>query len=127
MKSLYERLGGRQALHALIDIFYYKVLLDPLLKKKFAETNMISLKEHQLEFMTFVFGGSTKHYPMDRLHEAHANLHITHEEFTAVTNHLKAAMGELQVPQSLQTEVMAIVNETHDMIVAPDLLRRSKQ
>jgi hemoglobin len=117
MKSLYDRLGGRQALHTLIDLFYYKVLLDPILKPKFTEADMISLKEHQLEFMTFVFGGSSKHYPMERLYAAHSKLNITEEQFAAVARHLKASMDELQVPNALQAEVMDIVGETHDVVV----------
>lgn len=116
-QSLYERLGGRQTLHTLIDLFYYKVLLDPSLKKKFVDIDMISLKEHQLEFMTFVFGGGNKHYPVENLKTAHKGLNITEEQFQSVCRHLDSSMDELQVSPPLRTEVMEIVGDTHDMIV----------
>jgi hemoglobin len=117
MESLYERLGGRHALHTLIDLFYYKVLQDPALKHRFDGADMMSLKEHQLEFMTYIFGGSQKDYPLERLHESHANLHITDAEFDATCNHLRNAMQGLALPAPLQNEVMNVVAKTRDAIV----------
>lgn len=116
MASLYERLGGRQALHTLIDLFYYKVLLDPTLKKKFDGTDMISLKQHQLEFMACIFGGG-KAYPIERLREAHADLHITHAQFHATCTHLRDAMEEMGVEEDIISEAMAIIHNMHDDIV----------
>ena len=116
MGSLYERLGGRQALHTLIDLFYYKVLLDPELKKKFDGADMISLKQHQLELMTCIFGGPEE-YPMERLRAAHKNLHITDAQFDAVCRHLEHAMKEMGIAQELISEVMVIISRMHDDIV----------
>lgn len=117
MNSLYERLGGRQSLHTLVDLFYYKALQDDALKHHFAGADIMALKEHQLEFMTFVFGGRKQAYPLHRLHESHAKLHISHTEFDAICAHLQAAMEDLAVTAELQDEVMGIVGKTRDAIV----------
>ncbi|MCH2548312.1 MAG: group 1 truncated hemoglobin, partial [Alphaproteobacteria bacterium] len=115
METLYDRLGGETTLHALVNVFYNKVLHDLNLKKKFVETDMESLKAHQIEFMTFVFGGS-KHYPIERIAEAHKNLKIQEHQYAAVCMHLQQSMRELEVDDVLISEVMEIVGTTHDMI-----------
>lgn len=115
--SLYERIGSRQGLHRLIDLFYYKILLDPMLKKKFDGTDMMSLKEHQLEFMTCIFGGPSA-YPKDKLYEAHEGLHITEEQFHATCLHLREAMEEMQLEEKVIAEVMDVIRPLRDHIVA---------
>lgn len=116
MNSLYEQIGGRQALHTLIDLFYYKVLLDPELKKKFDGADMVSLKQHQLEFLTCVFGGPEA-YPIEKLHGVHENLHITDSQFEATCNHLREAMEEMSLEQHLIDDVMRLIHGMHDHIV----------
>jgi truncated hemoglobin YjbI len=39
-KSIYERIGGTEAINAAVDIFYGKVLADNRVKHFFAKTNM---------------------------------------------------------------------------------------
>lgn len=117
MESLFERLGGRQPLHSLIDLFYYKMLLDPKLKRKFGGANIITLKEHQLEFMTYVFGGPGHAYPTGHLRTAHANLHITNADFNHTCDHLRKAMEELAIDAPLIDEAMHIIDGTREDIV----------
>lgn len=116
MDSLFHRLGGRRALHTLIDLFYYKVLLDPELKKKFDGADMMSLKQHQLEFMSCISGGPDE-YPMERLRAAHKDLHITDAQFNAICRHLEDAMTEMGIAQELVSEVLGIISTMHDDIV----------
>lgn len=118
MESLYNRLGGRQALQTLIDLFYYKVLLDPELKKKFTGADMMTLKQHQVEFMASILGGAQK-YPLSRLRKAHQKLHITDAQFDAICRHLESAMKEMGMEQEVVEEVLAILYPLHDDIVAP--------
>src|SRR5579859_7820668 len=48
MKSLYEHAGGDAALHRLEELFYDKVLADPVLKAQFTER-----KPHHVEHLTW--------------------------------------------------------------------------
>ena len=50
--SLYDKLGGPEALEAAVDLFYEKVLDDDRLKHFFEGTNMMHLVIKQVSFMT---------------------------------------------------------------------------
>jgi hemoglobin len=116
MSSLYERLGGRDAVRAAVDIFYEKVLADPILQEKFTNTDMNRQKAHQRAFLTYAFGGPNEYAGKD-LREGHKHLNLKEEHFTAVAGHLQATLEELNVPQDLINEVMAIAASTHDDVL----------
>lgn len=46
-KSIYQRLGGRPAVLAAVELLYQKMLTDPRLQYFFAGVNMDVLKKHQ--------------------------------------------------------------------------------
>jgi hemoglobin len=56
MRSLYEHAGGEEALHRLEDVFYSKVLADPLLKTVFTERSPDHV-DHLTWFTGESFGG----------------------------------------------------------------------
>ena len=45
--TLLARLGGDNALHATIDLFYHALPKDPAVSRFFEKTDMARLKEHQ--------------------------------------------------------------------------------
>lgn len=54
--SLYEKLGGKAALDAVIDAFYVKVLADERIKHIFDDINMHRQIRKQKEFLAAAFG-----------------------------------------------------------------------
>jgi hemoglobin len=71
--SLFDRLGGRAAVEAAVELFYEKVLADDLLSPFFANTDMTRQRAQQKAFLTFAFGGPNNYTGQD-LRTAHAPL-----------------------------------------------------
>src|SRR5688572_5856528 len=71
--SLYERLGGESAIMEAVDLFYDKVLADPLTAPFFAGFDMDGQTKKQVAFMTVAFGGPNE-YRGRNLRSAHAKL-----------------------------------------------------
>jgi hemoglobin len=82
MTSLYEHAGGEEALHRLEELFYAKVLADPVLKALFSER-----KPHHVEHLTWFtaesFGGPdhfTRELGFQHIIDVHRHLDITDEQ-----------------------------------------------
>src|SRR5215470_13461351 len=60
-KSLYERLGGKDAVSAVVDDFAGNVLNDPRISKKFAKTDPARLLANLKDFVCYATGGPCKY------------------------------------------------------------------
>ena len=112
--TLYERLGGKAAVEAAVDLFYDKIMKDGSLRPFFEGVDMKRQRSKQKIFLTAAFGGHTK-YTGKTLREAHAasvQRGLNESHFRAVAGHLHATLKELGVSESLIQEVMAIVAST---------------
>lgn len=114
--TLYEKLGGREAVDATVDRFYERVLDDDRLAGFFDDTDVDELRDHQRTFITYVTGGADA-YDGRSMREAHADLGITEADFAAVADHLRTTLDELGVPKEHADAVMAAVAELEDDIV----------
>lgn len=113
-QSLYDRLGGDAAVNAAVDIFYRKVLADPLLNPFFKNTDMAAQIKKQKQFLTYAFGGPN-HYTGKGLRNAHKEA-VSHgmndAHFDRVMQLLGATLTELNVPSHLISEAAAIAEST---------------
>jgi hemoglobin len=113
-QSLYDRIGGAAAVMAAVDIFYQKVLADPVTAPYFKDLDMQALVKKQVSFMTWAFGGPDE-YKGRPLREAHGDLvkkGLSDQHFDAVATHLVATLKELDVEQSLIDEAVAKIVPT---------------
>lgn len=115
-QKLYEKIGGKDAVNAAVDLFYKKVLADTRIKHFFDNVDMVKQRAHQKTFLTYAFGG-LPHYPGKNMREAHKHLDLNDGHFTAVAENLQATLEELGVPSDLIAEVMAIAASTHDDVL----------
>ncbi|GAB4393710.1 MAG: group 1 truncated hemoglobin [Gammaproteobacteria bacterium] len=115
-QSLFEKLGGSEAVNAAVDIFYRKVLSDNLISHFFDSVDMDKQIAKQKAFLTYAFGGPN-HYTGKDMREAHKQLHLKEEHFQAVANHLQTTLQELNVAPELIQEVMTIAASTHDDVL----------
>ena len=60
--SIFEQLGSKKVLEAIVDNFYARVLLDISLKPYFKNIDMKALREHQIGFLFFVLADSNEPY-----------------------------------------------------------------
>lgn len=95
--SLYDRLGGSQAIGAATEIFYRKVLADPLLVSFFDDLDMDRQIAKQTAFLTMALGGPNCYTGRD-LRTAHAQLPgLSDVHVDRVIGHLADTLQELGV------------------------------
>lgn len=114
--SLFERLGGADAIEATVEEFYRRVLADTTLAPFFRSKQMPGLKKMQRDFFTQALGGP-KIYTGKPLPEAHARFRITEEHFGLVASHLAATLRHLGVADDLVNEVLSAVGPLSEEIV----------
>lgn len=118
-QSLFNRIGGDVAVRATVIKMYDKILSDPLLAPFFENANIEALRNSQMAFVTYAFGGP-ENYSGKNLRTAHANAvqhGLNDNHFDAVAKHLAESMQELSVPQELIDEAMAIVGTTRSDVL----------
>ena len=116
MSSVYEQIGGAAAVDAAVDIFYRKVLSDPLISDFFDDVDMDRQIGKQKAFLTVAFGGPNNYTGKD-MREAHKHLKLKEEHFGAVAGHLQATLQELNVPPNLIDTIMGVAASAHDDVL----------
>ena len=120
MSSLYERIGGQEAILAAVDVFYRRVLADRLTRPFFEGVDMRVQAKKQIGFMAHAFGGPEEFKGRD-LRTAHALLvkerGLSAAHFDAVAGHLQATRQELDVTEDLVDEVLAVVSTTREAVL----------
>jgi hemoglobin len=96
--SIYDTIGGADAVHAAVDDFYARVLADPRLAPYFASTDLNRLKAHQRSFIAAAIGGPEIFAGRD-MKTAHAGQGVTDADFDAVVGHLVDTLAGLGVPE----------------------------
>ncbi|RBP46455.1 truncated hemoglobin YjbI [Roseimicrobium gellanilyticum] len=115
--SLYQKLGGKAAIDAAVELFYVKVLADKRVNYFFEDINMNKQKRKQKEFLSAALGGPIPYVGKDlrSAHESLGGLNDTH--FDAIAEHLQATLTELKVDPQLIGQAMAIVGSTRDAVL----------
>ena len=103
--SIYDEIGGADAVNAAVDIFYDKVLADPTLKPFFESVEMDGQSRKQKAFFTTLFKGDTAGADA-YMRKAHTGMDISDAHFGAVAGHLNATLEELNVPAHLTEQIM---------------------
>jgi hemoglobin len=113
-QSLFERIGGESAVRATVIKMYDKILSDHELLPFFENINVEALRNSQISFVTFAFGGPTKYSGQDlrAAHQKSVSQGLSDRHFDLVAGHLKSAMQELNVANDLIDEALAIVSGT---------------
>src|SRR5512143_3409563 len=85
--TLYDRIGGAEAVSAMVGSFYEKVIADPDLKPYFDHVAMDKLRRMQTEFFSAALDGPVTYTGRPVIH-AHQGQHITRKHFQAFVEHL---------------------------------------
>lgn len=108
-QTLYERIGGEEAITGLIDSFYDKVLADPELAHYFEHTPMEKQRRMQREFFSMAAGGPIK-YTGRTMSEAHRHLKISRHDFRRFTEHLIETMEEIGISEEDVLDIITKIN-----------------
>lgn len=114
--TLFERIGGMDAVNAAVDIFYTKVLADETINHFFTSTDMKTQAAKQKAFLAYAFGAPTA-YTGKSMRDAHAHMTLTEAHFNAVAGHLVATLQDLEVARELIDEVVQIALSTKDDVL----------
>lgn len=106
--SIYDKVGGYQALEVVVEDFYARVLDDDELAGFFAGTNMNRLKGKQAAFLAAALGGPEpyKGASMKRVHQGRG---ITMHHFNLVAGHLTDSLTAAGVPAETITEILGLI------------------
>lgn len=115
MATIYEQIGGGEALEAVVADFYDRVLADEQLAGFFSGTNMARLKGKQVEFFAAALGGPEPYTgaPMRQVHQGRG---ITMHHFNLVAGHLSASLAGAGVPEAVVGQIIAAVAPLADEI-----------
>lgn len=119
-KSLYDRLGGENAITAVIEDFVGRAAANPKVNffrdGKFKNIDVPKLKKHLVQFVSMATGGPSKYEGRD-MKTAHTGMKITNAEFNAIAGDLSATLDKFKVPAKEKNELMTIVGGTKGAIV----------
>ena len=100
MATLYEHAGGDDALHHLEEVFYEKVLADPVLQRLFTQ-RLPHHVDHLTWFTAESFGGPdrfTRELGFQHIIDVHRNLEITDDERERFVALYLEALDEVGLP-----------------------------
>lgn len=110
-RTVYQEIGGEEAVEAVVDDFYDRVLADDRLAEYFEGMDMDEIRAHQVQFISAVTGGPVEYDGQD-MREAHAHLDIDERDFDAVAEYLEDALRENGVDdgnvEAITSEVAAL-------------------
>src|SRR5207249_65847 len=82
-KKLYDRLGGKDAITAVVDEFVGRVAADARINKKFGKSNIPRVKSELVDQICNASGGPCKYTGRD-MKTTHKNMGVTNGEFNAL-------------------------------------------
>lgn len=114
--SLYNRLGGKEAIIKVIDDFVSNVAKDSRINKYFEKTDMKHLKSQLVDQVCEATGGPCK-YEGQNMKNAHAGLGIQSNEFEAMVEDLKITLKKLNISEREQNSLLEILGPMKKDIV----------
>ena len=107
-KSLYERLGGKDAITVVVETFVGKVGTDKRINGYFASTDLTKLKRHLVNQICEASGGPCK-YTGRTMKQTHAGMGVTDAAFGALVDDLVAALNHHKVGKGEQDELIGLL------------------
>lgn len=115
-KSLYQRLGGKPAIKAVVDDFVANVAADKRINAFFAKTDIPRLKRLLVEQICAGSGGPCK-YTGRSMKDAHRGMGVRGRHFDALVEDLVKSLDKFKVPKREKGELLAILGPMRGDIV----------
>jgi hemoglobin len=116
--SLYARLGGQDAIVAVVDDFIGRVAADERINQRFFNVDIVKLKALLVEFVAQATGGPVQYSGQD-METSHAGMEVVDEEFTALVEDLIATLDKFKVPKKEKDELIGALGPLKPAIVTP--------
>jgi hemoglobin len=115
-QSLYERLGGRPAITALVDDAIGNIAADPRINQRFRNADAHHLKSNLVDLLCLRAGGPCT-YAGRNMADAHDGMRIRDDEFDALVDDIAKSLDKLKVPPAERGEALTILNQMKGAIV----------
>jgi hemoglobin len=117
--SLYERLGGVDAITAVTRAFEERAAKDDRINQKFARTNWDRLTKEFVDQLCAATGGPCTYNGRD-MTAAHTNMGVTNGEFDVFMEDLLAVLDKFKVGKAEQDELVNLLRPMRGDIVEVD-------
>ena len=120
-RTLYQRLGGYDAIAAVTDDFIVRLASDAQFSRffaGFATDSKARLRQHIVDQLCQAAGGPC-FYVGRTMKVSHAGLGITEREWQAAATHLVASLDKFKVPAREKDQVVAFV-----VTLKPDIVEK---
>lgn len=115
--SLYDRLGKKDALTAVVkDFVEERVAKDARIKSFFANADIPALEAKLVDQLCEASGGPCKYTGKD-MKTAHTGMNVKDADFTALVEDLKASLDHFKVGAKEQQDLLGALAPMHDAIV----------
>ena len=115
-KPLYERLGGRDAIRAVVTEVVHLHFTEPLTAPLCVGVDQQKLVGHVVEWLCRAAGGAASYQGRDMV-SAHAHLHMTDVHFMAAGEQIMRTLVKFGVPEPEIQEVMCAIIAHHDDVI----------
>lgn len=120
-RALYQRLGGYDAISAVVTEFADRLFVDPRLEKFFggmSNDTRKRFKQLNIELVCSATGGPCE-YLGRSMPQSHQGSGIRDADFDQVAGHLVATLDKFKVPKKEKDELLAIIGSLRPAIVGP--------
>lgn len=117
-QTLYDAIGGREAVLALVKDFYRRVLADEQLAPFFADVPMDKLRHMQFEFFSAALEGPV-HYTGRPVIHAHQNLPIRRRHLQQFVTHLFETLADYPLSEQDRYDIVSRINLYTDELLGP--------
>jgi hemoglobin len=115
-KSLYQRLGGKPAISAVVSDFVGNVARDNRINKFFGNTDINRLKRLLVQQICAGSGGPCQ-YEGRSMREAHRGLGVRNQDFDALVEDLVRSLNKFNVPPREQQELLGLLGPMRKDVV----------
>jgi hemoglobin len=119
-KSLYDRLGGKEAISAVVDKAIGYIAADERIASYFQTTiaeNRVQHLHDQLTNQIAEIAGGPVEYDGLNMKKAHKGMGITSEAFDALVEDFVKAFNDFKIPQQEQNELLAALGPMRKQMV----------
>lgn len=106
--SLYERLGGKSAIQAVVDDFIGNVATDNRINSFFVNANIPRLNSMLVNQICQASGGPCK-YEGRSMKAAHAGMGVSDVHFNALVEDLVKSLNKFNVPEKEKRELLSVL------------------
>jgi hemoglobin len=118
-KSLYDRLGGYNAIAAVVDDFIGRLVSDKRFERFFvghSKDSQKRIRQHIVDQLCAAAGGPCI-YTGRSMKDSHEGLNISEDDWKAAVDHLVASLDKFKVPKREKDDLLGAVSKFKNDIV----------